>query len=262
MGAVTALLAVLGALLAPQAAAAAPPRGTLGIDVSWPQCATPLPTGQAFAIVGVNGGLANNSNSCFLTQLKWAQRSTGATAQPRVALYVNTANPGLLASWWPTSNTTKQGTSVFNPYGACEHREGPACAFVYGYTMAQDDATLRRVPDPLAYRWWLDVETINTWSSVDLAANRASLEGMVAYFHGIGAKVGLYSTSYQWSRIVGVVPSSSPLNGLPSWLAGASSESDARSRCSSAPLTTGGTVAMVQFVRNSLDYNVSCRSSG
>jgi len=259
MGAVAALLAVTGALLAPQAAVAAPPRSTVGIDVSWPQCSTALPTGQAFAIVGVNGGLANNSNPCFLSQLKWAQRSTGNAAQPRVALYVNTANPGLLASWWPTSNATKQGTSVYNPYGSCEHREGPACAFVYGYTMAQDDATLRRVGDPLAYRWWLDVETINTWSSVDLEANRASLEGMVAYFHGIGAKVGLYSTSYQWGRIVGVVPSSSALNGLPSWLAGASSEPDARARCASAPLTNGGTVTMRPFVHNTLDDNVSRR---
>jgi len=258
IAAMAALLTDVGVLSAPVAATGAPPRDTVGIDVSWPQCNTRLPTGQAFAVIGVNGGLANDSNPCFLTQLSWAKRSAGSTAQPRVALYVNTANPGLLAAWWPGSNMTKQGTSVYNPYGSCTHEEGPACAFVYGYTMAQDDATLRKVTDPRAYRWWLDVETINTWSATALTANRASVEGMVAYFQGIGAPVGLYSTSFQWTRIVGLVPASSPLNGLPSWLAGASSESDARARCASAPLTSGGIVSMVQFVRSGLDYNVSC----
>src|SRR5688572_8904768 len=33
-------------------------RHLVGVDVSYPQCGGPLPTGQAFAIVGVNGGSA------------------------------------------------------------------------------------------------------------------------------------------------------------------------------------------------------------
>jgi hypothetical protein len=42
--------------------AAAPPsqnKDLVGIDISWPQCdkMDTLPLGQAFAIVGVNGGL-------------------------------------------------------------------------------------------------------------------------------------------------------------------------------------------------------------
>ncbi len=258
MGAMTALLAAVAVLIAPQPAMASHDPDPVGIDISWPQCGSRPPAGQAFAIIGVNGGLANDSNPCFLRQLSWAQRSTGATIQPKVALYVNTANPGLQASWWPASNTTRQGTSIYNPYGSCRNAEGAACAFVYGYSMAQDDATLRNVPDPLAYRWWLDVETMNSWSRFDFTANRASLEGMVAYFAGIGADVGLYSTSYQWSLIVGVVPTGSPLNGLPSWLAGARNEADARVRCSSDPLTSGGTVSLVQYVKGDLDYNVSC----
>ena len=64
------------------------------------------------------------------------------------------------------------------------------------------------------------METENTWQT-DKAANVAVLEGMTAYFKEIGARVGLYSTGYQWGQIAGTVKSTSPLAGLPSWLAGA-----------------------------------------
>lgn len=260
---VIAAAAVL-ALVAPGAALGKPlpPPSTpmtTGLDVAWPQCGTSLPRNPAFAIVGVNGGLANDSNPCFLTQLGWAQQSTGLTGQPKAALYVNTANPGLAASWWPQSNTTKQGTPLLvNPYGTCTHRDDAACAYVYGYSMAQSDASIRNVASPGRYLWWLDVETVNSWSTFDLGANAASLEGMTAYLTGIGARVGIYSTSYQWRVIVGRPSSTSNLNGLQSWLAGASSESNARSRCASAPLTPGGRVSLVQYVSRGLDYNVSC----
>jgi hypothetical protein len=71
--------------------------------------------------------------------------------------------------------------------------------------------------------------------------------------------VGIYSTNFQWSVIAGQVSVTSNLNGLPSWLAGASSEKDARSRCATGtPLTSGGSVAVVQYVSKNLDYNVSC----
>jgi hypothetical protein len=57
-----------------------------GNDVSWPQCGKPLPKGQTFGIVGVNNGLANNTNPCLKTQLTWAGTSKGGTGQPLVAL--------------------------------------------------------------------------------------------------------------------------------------------------------------------------------
>ena len=76
--------------------------------------------------------------------------------------------------------------------------------------MADLDAQARGVPDPGRYRWWLDVETLNSWESSSLN-NRADLEGMVSYFHRIGATAGIYSTAKQWDPIVGPVPSTSPL---------------------------------------------------
>jgi hypothetical protein len=234
----------------------ATPRTLLGNDVSWPQCGRVLPRNQAFAIVGVNGGLANNTNPCFPTQLAWAAKSTGGTGQPRVALYVNTANPGHAGSWWPRSNAYG-GRMVWNPYGICRGAEDRQCAYMYGYAKAYDNVKSRGVVNPGSYLWWLDVEVINTWS-FDRAANAAALEGMTAYLTGIGARVGLYSTHYQWNRIVGQVGITSNLRGLPSWLAGANGVNGAKGMCAWPALTPGGTVTVTQFVSNNLDYDYSC----
>ncbi|MDR7084887.1 hypothetical protein J2X01_004206 [Arthrobacter ginsengisoli] len=243
-------------------ASAAPPKPSdpVGIDVSWPQRGKTLPKKPAFAIVGVNNGLANTTNPCLATQLAWANTAPdpALTAQPRVALYVNTANPGLQGSWWPNSNHYG-GVDVANPYGVCGSLPDNfrACSYMYGYAKAYDDATIRGVEEPQKYLWWLDVETGNSWQT-DKADNIADLEGMVAYFTSIKATVGIYSTGYQWGQIAGNVPSSSPLAGLPSWLAGARSLTGAKSNCSLPALTPGSRVALTQYVSAGLDYNYAC----
>jgi hypothetical protein len=253
-------LAVAAVLALAPGAAAEPGKGgrgeLLGNDVSWPQCNKSLPEGQAFGIVGVNGGLANNTNPCFAEQLDWARQSSGGTGQPLVALYVNTANPGHQGSWWPVSNEYG-GTVVDNPYGTCQGGEDAACAYMYGYAKAYDNVHLRGVSNPTVYLWWLDVETGNSWSA-DKRANRADLEGMTYYLQSIGARVGLYSTSFQWGQIVGQVQPDSSLYSLPSWLAGARTLNGAKNNCSSAPLTGGGQVTVTQFVSRGFDYDYSC----
>jgi hypothetical protein len=268
------LMIILAVLFAPPAAAVpSPDDGTqslLGNDVSWPQCSKRLPQGAVFAIVGVNNGLANTTNPCLAEQLKWANaidaNGDGAenpTGQPTLALYVNTANPGLAGSWWPTSNEYPARNTVQNPYGTCrENSNGvpevtEACSFMYGYAKAYDDAYIRGISRPSEYLWWLDVETDNSWSG-DSNWNRAVLEGMASFFDSIGADVGIYSSSYQWGKIVGTVSSSSSLYTLPSWLAGASTAKGAKANCSEAPLTAGGKVTLTQFVYNGLDYDHSC----
>jgi len=228
----------------------------LGNDVSWPQCNGDLPDDPAFAVVGVNNGLANTTNPCLHQQLDWADDSAGGTGQPRLALYVNTANPGLRGSWWPTNNEYG-GEVVANPYGTCQGQDDAACAYMYGYAKAFDDAYLRTISEPGTYLWWLDVETGNSWSG-DRNANRADLEGMADFFHSIGTRVGIYSSARQWGQIVGEVGSASSLYSLPSWLAGARTAADAKSMCSAAPLTAGGRVVLTQFVADGFDHDHSC----
>ena len=236
-----------------------PPTGA-GIDISFPQCLgtshVDFPTKIPFAVIGVNGGSANNSNPCFSSEYNSAFLLSGKTDQPHVSVYVNTGNPALAGAWWPSSDHTQTGTSVVNPNGACENLAGAACAYVYGYSMAQAD--YRRVKTDLVQipsMWWLDVETSNTWQA-DVVANAASLAGMVDYFESKQLDVGLYSTSYQWNKIAGVTPATSNLAGLPSWLAG-TTYFRAPAACERSPLTPNGRVAMVQYVMH-LDNDYSC----
>jgi hypothetical protein len=228
--------------------------------VSFPQCAPrshiDFPTDIPFAVVGVNGGVASKSNPCFLREYNFALLLTGQTEQPHASVYVNTGNPALAGTWWPSRNRTEAGTPVENPDGACAHLAGAPCAYVYGYSMAEADyRRVSKTPSRFPDLWWLDVETSNSWQP-DVVANAAMLTGMVDYFQAKGLDVGLYSTSYQWNRIAGVTSPDSPLAGLPSWLAGASSWG-AAADCEKSPLTPNGTVAMVQYV-SILDADYSC----
>lgn len=239
----------------------------IGADVSWPQCnadgsSTALPVGQAFGIVGVNGGLANNDNDCLAQHLAWAATSAGGTSQPTTQLYVNTANPGRKASVWPTSNTVPNGgptlTGSQNPYGTCRGGYDLPCTFMYGFTRAYEDGTARGVSSPGSYRWWLDAETDGTWQS-STALNRASLEGMTASFTRLGGTVGVYSSPSEWTTLFGSVPSTSSLYRLPTWRAiGAGTLASAQRACAAAPFTGGGRVTMVQYVSGGFDRNATC----
>ena len=249
---------LLGAILlalpwAVDPARAAPADGPLlGVDVSYPQCGGPLPTGQAFAIVGVNGGTAATSNPCLATLLEWAEQSTGGTVHDDVQLYVNTGNPSG-AGAWPQSGT--------NRYGDCDGSNSRACAYQYGWERALDDATARGISHPEQYMWWLDVEIANSWDHTDGGGTRnaAVLEGMTDYFTSIGSRgVGLYSTRAQWNQIIGNgVDSTSSLNGLSNWRPGGSTLGDAQATCGVAPLTPGGVIELTQYTTD-LDYNHSC----
>jgi hypothetical protein len=235
------------------------PSASVGSDVSYPQCGKPLPTGQAFGIVGVNNGLAGTTNPCLLTELSWAQNPAGHAAQPAAQLYVNTGNPGdVLAQYqvkdWPTASVDA------DPYGQCSgtFTNNTACAWEYGYERAKSDATIPGIASPATFKWWLDVETYNSWTS-DPAKNTAALEGMTYYFSRVlGAPVGIYSTALQWGSITGgAIGLFSNLGGLDTWLAGASSQNMAKSYCNLAPLTLGGRVTLTQYTTN-FDYDVSC----
>lgn len=274
------LVSIVLAAAMPAAANAAGKPGTgtgtgfVGNDISWPQCGTALPTGHVFGIVGVNGGTAATTNPCLAQQLSWAFRASGASSQPKAQLYVNTANPGEVISQittWPTGNTDKTGFTTSNPYGVCTGGNDMACSWQYGWNRAveavvdrfQPAAAAANVnPSPSAYVWWLDVETENTWQSGSTPAlerNRAALEGMAGLYKSKGAKVGVYSTGYQWGVITGnTVGPASNLYGLDSWLAGARNLKDAQAKCAAAPLTAASKVTLTQYVSGSLDYDYSC----
>jgi hypothetical protein len=242
----------------------------VGIDVSYPQCSSvggsghvTYPSGIPFAVVGVTGGSANNLNSCFQSEYADALGLSGAAAEPVDSVYLNTGDPALAASWWPSSNETEglhgsTAMAVENPKGTCAHKAGSACAYVYGYSMAEADVySVQQEFSTLPTTWWLDVETSNTWQS-DTTANSASIRGMMDYLATQGITAGFYSTSYQWDEIVGTTSSTSTLAGHPSWLAGGSASSAAKD-CTNSPLTPSGSIWMVQYVNGDLDNDYACQ---
>ena len=239
----------------------------LGNDISYPQCNKSWPKNQAFGIIGVNGGLATNTNPCLKDQLVWANRSTGVTSQEKIQVYINTANPGGLGtSSWPNWGNSD------NPYGVCDGSDNNACAWQYGWNRANENVNIRFIPaatqakinsDPSKYIWWLDVETLNTWkadtNTANTQSNSAVLEGMTSYLKSINARVGLYSTAYQWGKIVGdSVKSDSNLIGLINWRPGGANLNTAKQACTSQPLTSGGQIVLTQYIYKNLDYDYSC----
>jgi hypothetical protein len=306
--AVVPALAAALTLLAPAAASAAPLQpekagaaaatsSSTGNDISYPQCGKSTPSGALFGVVGVNGGNAAKFNPCLQSEYSWANGTPGIPGfQQKVNLYVNTANPGQpgTTTWWPTSDTpvlpapVSPGptgplptTTVKYPSGqpvGCDTATdpyGPECAYVYGYIRAEQayeyahellgDAALSGV------KWWLDVETSNTWqpSTTGAAANAASLGGATDFLTSIGGGVGVYSTTAQYKAILGATGSNvpslangspSPLVKAPEWGAGAPSLSGAQSNCGVTTFT-GGVMALTQYVSRNLDYDVSCKVS-
>ncbi len=243
---------------------------TTGNDISWPQCGGSYPTGQAFGIVGVTGGLANDQNPCLASELAWAARSTGKSAPGAVAkaqLYVNTADPSPAVADWPTNDVDPTGATVSDPYGTCTGGDDQACAWQYGWDRATQDALWLEATSgqgfsnvPGTYWWWLDVETANTWEtgSSGLANNIADLEGMVAALGKAGVTtIGIYSTSYQWGQITGGAGVGTGLGGLPDWIPGARTLSGAQANCSLVSFT-GGRVLMTQWFGKPFDGDYAC----
>lgn len=251
-----AVVAVVG--LAGQAAAAPPPdRGggggssavARGYDISYPQCAGASPVGPSFAIVGVNGGIVFSANACLASEINWAGGALGH-------LYANTGNPGpALSSHWPLGQTAPRFCDATNPDTA-------DCAFDYGYNAAAHSfataqaayAQLGITASSSTTRWWLDVETSNSWRP-DVSLNVAALQGEVAYLLGAGVtNLGFYSTQQQWNTITG---GTFVFNSQPSWLAGASSIKDAKSRCGRLGFT-GAAIVYVQYPYQGFDANYAC----
>jgi hypothetical protein len=228
-----------------------PRKAARGLDVSYPQCNGALPPSPTFAIVGVNGGKGYSVNPCLTSELVWAG---GAAAE----LYANTGNPGpALSPFWPSGQTWPRLCDAANPDTA-------GCAYDYGWNAAQLTfataqsayAELELAGSPAATRWWLDVETSNSWrTGAARAFNVAALQGEVDALRGLGVtRLGLYSTRYQWRRITA---GSAAFAAYPSWLAGGRTLQGAQRLCT-RPAFTGGKTVMAQYFASGFDANLAC----
>lgn len=272
------LIAAVGMFMVLAPAASAKPRpqpqpSSIGYDVSYPQCGKSLPA-AAFGIVGVNAGIVFSANPCLgvgdgPSQLAWAQQA----ANHAPAFYANTGDPGpAYSSHWPTGQPSPQPCDSASA-------NSPSCSYDYGWNAAADsfhDAVVAEqqvngsseaaaAAAAAQAVWWLDVETGNSWQTLEsaygqTAASRANdvaaLDGAVAYLHSAGVStVGFYSTAYQWTQITGGTGLHFAAN--PSWIAGFSSASAAKAGCTTTGFT-GGAVQLTQYKANGLDADHVC----
>ena len=235
-----------------------------GYDISYPQCNSPFPATPAFGIVGVNGGKPYGVNPCFgastsASELAWGGMNT--------QLYANTADPGpTLSSHWPNGQLSPKECNTAASPGS----DTAACHYDYGWNAAADSyqdavngyvslgwAPAAATQTPVANRWWLDVETANSWTS-NTSLNVEALRGEADYLASVGAaSVGFYSSPANWSSITG---GTTAFATYKTWLAGAGTQSTAQSACSGAGFTGGG-VGLSQYASGGFDADVDCTPS-
>ncbi len=194
--------------------------GGRGYDISYPQCGRTPPLDGSFAIVGVNGGAPLTTNSCLSAQSDWARTKAAH------AVYVNTAYSGV-------GDPVAYGKRLVDDAVSREHAAGAGSTSM----------------------WWLDVETTNVWRGTQ-RENATVLDSMAARIQQLGARVGVYSTSQQWSEITG-----DWTPGLPVWKAtGSGTASSALAACSEQ--FAGSQVSIVQWVQridgHKLDHDLIC----
>lgn len=205
--------------------------GSRGYDISFPQCPDRVPSGAfGFAIIGVNNGRAMTQNPCMPAQIAWARQGSADAS-----VYINSNSP-------PEAFRTSQ----------CPPTDGVCRAFEYGRESAAYAIAYVNRHAPDITRYWLDVETQNTWSS-NTQENAAVLRGMIAALTGAGKSVGIYSNSRQFAIIAG-----SYAPGLDNWIPRPEAKHDTVAEfCRTTQPFGGGRVVMIQMWYT-FDENYAC----
>ncbi len=222
----------------------------LGYDVSYPQNGMTLPKNASFAVVGINGGKANNFNPALQSEYKWAQTSTGDTKYPKTSFYLWAASPGLVYDGVTTADWPKSGTNVF---GTCHHQSDKACSYQYGYNNGINDINYAENILKLKSlgNVFIDVEadygpsSTGTWQHNNGANNLATIRGFADAVTATKNLPGIYSTTPQWNYTVGNLQYS-PFTKVQEWVPGAGTIKGAAQECSD-PFIFGAKVIRTQF---------------
>jgi hypothetical protein len=207
--------------------------GSIGADVGYPNCKTKL-TNQSFGIVGVTGGLVYSHNNCLAGE---------ARKFSNLSLYVNT---GL--------NTSASSAYYTQAQAGC-NGDVNCAAYNYGYNAALDAISYAQNQGAASDRWWLDVETSNSWSA-STDQNQQSLQGEydALLAHG-AAMVGVYSTTAQWQDITGGWQNSWANWGATTW----TTAKQAQTYCTGHQFT-GGPSLLMQYKahKSKFDQDIAC----
>lgn len=208
--------------------------GSTGVDIGWPNCNASVGV-ESFGIVGVSDGTGYSTNPCFSQQ--------GKDFPLNLSLYVNTG--------WDSKSSHISATTP----RTCAKGDSNCLAYNYGYNAGLYAYNVAKTAGVSSATWWLDVETINTWSR-NTIQNQNSLQGehdaLVA--NGIGT-VGVYSTTAQWKTITGSWQNNWPSWGATTWTTAA----QAQTYCTGHQFTGGPSYLMQYTPKNAkLDQDVAC----
>ena len=218
--------------------------GSVGFDISYPQCPeAQLPTGD-FGIVGVNHGRPFTTNPCVGRLYGWAARFGTPS------LYLNVA--------FDMSYRRRVSGSCLSavPPGFTGSRK--RLAWAVGCSEAA--YSLARAPGP-ATEWWVDVETANSWGRAP-GVNRITIQGAVWFLRSYGGRpVGIYSSERSWLLVTGFGVWNPP-GATANWLGVALGRTAEEAAQACGTGFSGAPVALVQFYRHGpggvYDANYAC----
>lgn len=207
-------------------------RGTIGVDVSHPNCATPIRPDAKFGIVGVNRGRPFTSNQCL-----------GAEA-------AKFKNPGLYVN---TSLNLQKAKVENNPNIKCPLSSNLCASYRWGYRAGKFAVNTAQASGVNSLEWYMDVETANKWSD-SVEQNRASIKGTMDAVRTSAAKNNkvspekIYEAVYSNKRMWGIITGGWKLPNVEVWYAtGGLTESKALEFCDKPSSNfTGGGVVMIQ----------------
>jgi hypothetical protein len=136
----------------------------------------------------------------------------------------------------------------------CASTDLPCIAYNYGYNAGLYSVSyVKGQGYNTARTWWLDVETMNSWTN-DPTQNQQSLLGVRDALVASGATmVGAYSTTYQWNTITG-----SWANFWPSWGATTWRSAKQASTYCTGHQFTGGPSVLMQYTGKVFDEDYAC----
>jgi hypothetical protein len=209
-----------------------------GYDISYPNCMVVPPRSANVVVLGINGGKVFTPNPCFGRQYNY---QLGLVRPWSLQGYVNTAYPG-----------AESAQRYRHSPRACPDTDHGCLAYNYGWEAGKYATEVVSANHARFDTWWLDVETLNSWTP-DTGQNVQSLAGTMEAIRHYAAprQIGFYSTPFQWQQITGGWRPPAP-----NWVATGEDLATAIEYCVGKDFTGHGT-AMTQYIEG-IDYNYAC----
>ena len=206
--------------------------GSLGYDVSYPQCNTvgTYPSNN-FAIVGIGDGRPFTANPCIDKLWSYAI----SVSPTSMSIYFNTGNSGAYGKDITSDCKSATIPSIYSTRQQKQAWEIGCSEADFAFQTALAAGVNPNAPgngSPIgAGMWWADIEDGNSWST-NTTLNQATINGIMSeltspqsgtsyggtpYSAEAGVPVGIYSNAPSWLKITG--GNFTPIAASADWIA-------------------------------------------